>query len=174
MTQTSYLDRYASAFAGMLADLRDHEAVAKQNGEASLSIPFGVGVMIDAAASGDVLLPRQASFTSQGWVGVSIHKHNEEGEIIAGDMLSILRRGVIWVVTETAVTAANLYLPSQVKMRVLASGGNTQLGAFRGPTADADADSTATVVGARWLSAASAGGLAMLEIPDAVTLTLDS
>lgn len=70
---------------------------------------------------------------------------------------SFLRRGVIWVTVENAVSRGQ-----QAHLRHTSDGGsNTSLGTWRG---DWDAGRAACVPNARFITAASAAGLAQLEV----------
>jgi hypothetical protein len=169
VSQTSYSTTAPYAFAGMLADTRDHEFVTRRNAESSLAIGFGLGVVQVAGTDIDqgCLLPRQASFSGQDWIGVVVHEHNESGDIALDDCASVCVRGTVVVPVEETVAYGD-----PVRMRVLASGGNTALGKFR-TTADADVDSTAVLTGCKFLGMRGSG-LAVLQISDHVTMALDA
>lgn len=175
VAQSTYRDRRPVGFPGMLYDAdNNYTKISRQNGEASAVIPFGILVMQDATDPEAALLPLQASLSAQAILGVSIHKHLPEGAVPINEMFSILRKGTIYVLTETIVTAAVLFLPNQVGVRTLASGGNTQLGGFRGITADSDVDSVATLGGAVFKTTAAAGEIVAIELSDNLTLTARS
>jgi hypothetical protein len=74
----------------------------------------------------------------------------------AGKTMSVLRRGNIYVQVEDAVVAGG-----KVFARFAASGGNTQLGAFR---SDADGGTAKEVAGFRYKDSAAAGEIAILEV----------
>lgn len=84
---------------------------------------------------------------------------------VQGDAIPVLKRGRVWVKVEDAVTPA-----SGVRVRIIASGGEIA-GSFRGA-----ADSTDTIViqAARWLTAADAGGLALLDLISPIPQTNDA
>jgi hypothetical protein len=74
----------------------------------------------------------------------------------AGQAVSILRRGRIWVYVEEAVTPA-----STPYMRYASGAGGSKVGRFR---ASADTATAAAFPGSRFVTSAGAGALALLEI----------
>lgn len=103
--------------------------------------------------------------------GISIYIQNQQNLLgiggngsagpspyVPGMPVSTLRRGRIWVTTETTVTS-----DSPVYWRVIPTMSNPQVGGFRG-----DSDSSNAVLisssSAAWLLGASAGGLAVLDV----------
>lgn len=169
----------AIGVAGQIADLRDYEGITRRNVEASLAIPFGVALIQMPTIPGGVVLPRDVTTGSipaigaAAFAGVSVRSNTETGTYVVNDVFSVMRRGVMYVVSETAVTNAMMLQNGVVRVRLLASGGNTQLGAFRS-TADTDVDSVALLNNARFLSTCAAGGIVMVEIPASVTFTIGS
>jgi hypothetical protein len=122
---------------------------------------FGLGLVADdmAPVSGQrCRLPRQATDISAKFLGIS---HGDTGLPYsgngwpAGSMVSILRRGHIWVVTETAIAEQ-----AQLFCRYAAGAGGSVLGAFRN---DADTSTAGAVVGLKALEACSGAGLVPAE-----------
>lgn len=103
-------------------------------------------------------LPTAAGdITTTGLVlGVSVYDSMRmSAGYAAGDLVTILHKGVIWVLVEDAVTEGGA-----VYVRHTANGGATTIGGFRGTT-----DTGASLLaGATFRSSASAAGLAILEI----------
>jgi hypothetical protein len=100
------------------------------------------------------------------FIGILVHSHAvEQSQVTAGaaglpvnKTGGVLRRGRIWVVTETAITDITV----GVFYRHTTSGALPEaLGRFR---VDADTADATQVTAARWLGTASAGGLVQLEI----------
>lgn len=127
-------------------------------------VPFGLGVCADdqAAVSGDrCRLPRQSTDITTRFLGVAKRdaglEPNDSGVIgwPNGSRMSIVRRGAVWVVTETALSEL-----AQVYCRYSASG-SEQLGAFRN---DADTSDAALVPGMRCIKAVTGAGIALCEV----------
>lgn len=163
--QTSYAEMPV-AFAGMKADASDDQVDSYAQGEASAEIPFGVMVCQGTAGgtSGTpdkAILPVDANSVP---VGVVVHSHDYDSRTELGTtglkpktMLSVMRRGRIWVQVEDAVT-----VNAPAFYRYTSDGGsNTQVGKFR---SDADSAKALKVRGAIYKTAASAGGFAILEL----------
>jgi hypothetical protein len=96
-------------------------------------------------------------------LGVVLHSHDYAPTLQLGttgikpkNMMSVLNRGRVWVQVEDAVAVGG-----RCFVRHTASGGNTQLGKFR---SNADTATAIEWKGARYLTAASGGGLAMVEV----------
>lgn len=158
MSQSTYAQTMTAGFPGMKADLVDDYVRSYVNAEATAEIPFGVAV-VQGAADGSAILAVGAGVT---WVGVVLHSHNYDPTYDLGTTglkpkktMNVLSRGTVWVQVENAVT-----VNSRAFMRHTAGAGGTQKGAFRG---DADTATAIEARGCRFLTAASAGGVAMLE-----------
>jgi hypothetical protein len=145
---------------GNLEGMRSARVSSARNAEASAEIPFGVMVCRDAANPDTALLLHTSSAAmtaSQLLEGVSTHSHSyaepdelgddDDGGVVAGNMLGILKEGPIWVLPEESVTPS-----SDVRVRAVVAGVEVA-GAFR-----ATADSTDCVdctAFCRWLTAGS-------------------
>lgn len=129
-------------------------------------IPFGRGVVRSASGDDLAVLPSATGFVFEG---ISVNrakgriKDNSVSPPITGDAeykedesFPVLRKGRIWVIPEDAVTPA-----SDVYLRHTANGVTFVPGRWR---TDADTAKGDQITGARWLTTASAGQLAVLEI----------
>jgi len=104
--QTSYGLYSDAAIAGMIADLR---MATIESHVADVAITFGQ-VVVDGAVTGkSVKVP---TATGQAVRGIATHKHTEQaypfttpsGTYAINDMVSVLRRGLIWCVAAAACT----------------------------------------------------------------------
>lgn len=99
--------------------------------------------------------------TTDTLLGLAVHEHvmpTDAGvaRYETNSAVNVMRQGTLWVTVETSVAPGDTpYL------RFAPRASNTQLGAFR---ADSDSGTAIAVTGARFLTAASAGKLAQLEI----------
>ena len=157
--QTTYPTKPAVSFNGMLADLVDHDMTSKVNLDPGGAIPFGVAVK-NGADDTTAVLPTAGN---DKICGIAVHSHAYDNAALAnslgvpaGDMINNLKRGRVWVNVEEAV-AVN----GAVRVRTSANGGNTQLGAFR---TTADAGHSGLLPNARFKSATTGAGLAIVEI----------
>lgn len=73
-----------------------------------------------------------------------------------GDSVEIVSRGRVWVTVEEAVSPSD-----DVYVRHTANGDNTQRGAFR---TSSDSSNAALLAGARYLTTASANGVALVDL----------
>ena len=156
--QTSYSINQGISQAGMLADLGNNDVVSKYDTLDSLGVAFGLG-LAQGAADDQVHLP---SASTDKFVGISVlvqHKEQQLGTGLVnykqGDMISVLRKGRVWVQVDSAVVAG-----APVFCR-FAAGSGSVLGSFR---ADADTGSASQVMGSVFTSSAVAGGLAIVDI----------
>lgn len=140
---------------------------ASMNRSADVVMQGGLLVVIGAhddscklpTASGDitsVLKPlgvtrsnvaRDPNFPSGGTAGYTYQ---------IGDTVEIVKRGQVWVTVEEAVSPAD-----DVYVRHTANGDNTQRGAFR---TSSDSSNAALLAGARFLTTAAAGSVALLDL----------
>lgn len=136
------------------------------------SVPFGVFVTQDVNITGQgadniARLPFAAAdiTTERLGLGVSVHDQATENALASAGQtevgyktqssMSILRKGLIWVEVEDAVVPGGAVYVRHV------AGAGEQLGAFR---SDADGSDADILPNARYKTAASAGGLAQLDI----------
>ena len=148
-----------TAFEGMLADSGKHDIVSAVNAEASAEIGFGTWVK-EGTSDGEALLP---AAEGDDLLGIVVHTHAADTPADLGTlgikpkgMLSVLRKGRIYVTVEEAVVPGN-----RVWVRAVAGGGE-KLGATR-VTDDSTDTIDATNVG-RIMTTAGIGGLAVVEI----------
>jgi hypothetical protein len=167
--QTSYGTTLTKAIEGALADSGAHDVIVKYNGEASAAIAFGRAVKFGATDNA-ALLP--AAETDK-ICGIVLHTDQystgEGGELKQdgtewtnglrpGAVMSVLRKGRIWVKPRTAVTPGD-----RLWVRAVSAESGVE---FLGGLEDAD-DSTDTIdctAQGVWLDTAAAGVLARLEV----------
>jgi hypothetical protein len=160
MPQTSVPSTLTKAFAGMKGESRkDGYDRSAYNSEASAEVPFGVMVAVGAADDAALLLVDANS----KFAGVVVHSHAYDRRVDFGDTgllpkttLSVMRKGSIWVTVEEAVSVGDVAF-----VRHTAGAGGTQKGAFRKSADTATAVTTGTC---KFLTSASASGLALLDV----------
>lgn len=143
---------------GTLHGMGPHRTHSYVSEEASAEIPFGVMVAQGSADDG----AKKVDGTDKP-VGIVVRHHGFAQEssdlgttgIKPKTMMTVLTHGQIYVRTEDAVDPTD-----PVRVRTTAAGEEV-LGAFR--TA-ADDNDCALLTGARWMSSAGAGEIAILEI----------
>lgn len=161
--QTAVRTTMRAGIPGQLADEWTERNGARDtftSEEASAAIPFGVFLKKGTGDTQAKLL----SATSDILVGVVVWEadfarpyHQTDAGLLPGVTFTCLTKGKIWVVPETNVTAYT----SEVHVRAVATG-NEVKGAIR---ATADSTDTIDITGfARWITSASAGEPAILEI----------
>jgi hypothetical protein len=157
MSQTSYSDTQAIAFAGQLQGIAGQQVDTGVSEEASAEIPYGVGVARGTAADG-VLLPTNVNAKMRG---VVIHSHNQEPSIALGTVglkprscFGVLRRGRVALLVEEAVVAGD--------RGFVRFAGTGQKGAWRkSAVTNETIDLTAQV---EFVTAAGANGLAFADV----------
>lgn len=176
--QSSYVDQYAAAYAGMIADggqVRDIKTL--MSAEASAQIPFGVAVAFKPSPTYDTDATMPANSTDLV-AGILVHSHDYARQFVVtqpdgttatvGDLgttgvapgahLGVMRKGRIWVVVEDGCAVGDrLYVRYSSH-----TGVGTQLGAIRA-TADSGYTIDLTKVG-QFVTSCAAAGLAMLEV----------
>jgi hypothetical protein len=157
--QTSYAQNMLPAFPGMKADLAPGYARSMAQGEASAEVPFGVAVA-QGSADDTCILP---SGSGAKIVGVALHSATYQPLYQLGTVglkpkttVNVMEKGTVWVTVEE-----NVAKEDPVFIRHTAGAGGTQLGAFR---KSADTASAIQQKGCRYLTSASAGGVAMVEV----------
>lgn len=149
MSQTTYNANFAKAFEGLLADVNNMDTLSKV-GEGAIG--FGLGVVqgtLDEQAKAPTVITQKV-------LGVSIHKHIENGDTLDKRAFGVLRKGRIWVKVEEDVVAGD-----DVFMRAVITGVEVA-GAFR-----ASADSTDCIdlsTKCEFRTSALAGELAVLDV----------
>lgn len=154
--QTQVNEYMEKGLAGELADIGPTDIVTRANAD-SAAIAFGVFVT-KGANEGEAVLPTATGqVTGPEGLGVVLRSHTQpqdEGYAVS-DPMPVIKKGRVWVPVEDAVTAESAAF---VRFAV-----NTteQLGAFR---SDADTDKAVALPGAKFVSDAAAGALALLDL----------
>lgn len=160
---TSILQTAVVAIEGMLADSGSKEFLSRT--VVNATIAQGRACVFHAGdADAGVRIPSATGEVSgPNLMGVSFFEDSAQNNPYAvGDQLAVLRRGRLWVIVEEAVTPA-----STVFIRHAAGTGGTAASPIGGFRASADANTSATAVSTasmRYLTSASAGGLAILAV----------
>lgn len=148
------------ALAGMLADGAGspHDIVSRAN--IADEIVFGVAVADIAGDEDTIELPDSSGAKICGIAMRSLTV--EEGAASVDNAYpvnskcAIVKKGRVWVIVEKAVS-----VDDAVYVRYTASGGNTQLGAFRD---DDDTSKALQITNARFVTSTSGSGIAIVEI----------
>jgi len=153
MSQLDYND-LSAAVKGALADIALSDKVGRF---AAADINFGVG-LAQTAVAGQAEIPTATGFTFEG-IAVQTNKPTPNSTGIAlyeaGEEITVLRKGRIWVYVEEAVAVNDdVYLRHTDNVALLA-------GDFR---TDADTAKADQITNARFITATTAAGLAMVEI----------
>lgn len=160
MSQLSYSQTMTVAVAGMVADGAGapHDIVTRAN--IIDEILFGVAVAEVAGDEGTIELPDSSGAIIAGIALRSLTVEEGAASIDnaypANSACAVMRKGRAWVKVEKAVT-----VDDDVYVRYTASGGNTQLGAFRD---DADTSKALQITNARFITSTSGAGIAIVEI----------
>lgn len=156
--QTSYPQDHAAAFEGSLADNGLHDIRSALNGEASNGMPFGIAVAIGTTERTCKL----GAASTAKWMGVVVRDASYSGAqydangIKPGAPVNVLSKGRINVQVEEDVAIGD-----RAFIRYADGTGGTQKGAFR---KSANSTTAVEAKGMRYLSAALAGGIAVLEV----------
>lgn len=160
MSQTSYSLAQAIAMPGLLGDSGFHDVLS---GIASTAMGFGLGVLKGTADS-DLALPGVSGDVAK-IRGVTVHQHKEQdlssvAQYKQKDAVSVLHKGRIWVMVEEAV------VPGDAVYVRYAAGGNGvgSFGKTAGSTERAQLSDGSQGSKAKYLTSASANGLALLEV----------
>ncbi len=159
MSQTSYSLRLTEALAGMLAAPIENCTIESYSNAADL--PAGVFVTRDAADTAAKVPVDSAGVTATG-LGFTMRNLAQEPvsdgstvELPALKGVSVVTRGKIWVLTETAMTFGQ-----DVFVRFTVEAPDLQLGSVRN---DADTDKAVAAPGWKCRTTLSAAGLAIIE-----------
>lgn len=160
---TSYSEQ-AGGIAGLIADNTDGMVIeSAYQAEASDEIAFGRMVQYTTGLVDPAKPPKALNLSGAPTLlgGVVVFGHEYERRTQLGDtgvkpknLLSIMRRGRIWVPVEEGVDVTD-----DVYVRHTASGGNTP-GSFRN---DADTANAVRLYGAHFLKKTTGAGLTILE-----------
>jgi len=152
-----------TSFAVAIAGLPRGDVLSTNDRYAEVAIQAGV-LVCQGTADGQCKLPTSDAEVAKG-LGIAPCRINDSrfpaGGVAGvtyqiGDTVGAISRGKVWVPVEDAVTAG-----SPAYARHTANGGNTQRGAFR---SDTDSGNAAAVTGCRYLTSASGGGLALVDL----------
>ncbi len=150
-TQSTYSETTADAIAGNVADTSTHDA-RTYICETSAGIAFGVAVQQGADAN-----KAKVGIATGKFIGITIkdptRAPDDSDKYDDGANMAVLYRGTIWVKAESAVT---------VGADVTAK---TTTGALSSAAA---ATGQIAISGARWMTAASAGKLAQVQLSGAL------
>ena len=183
--QGSYPLVLTNGHEGLIADLQAYVSRSYTN-ESSAVIPYGHAVIVDSSATSGLGAKLPAGATALDVLGIAVDSNvfenaagtysqtpsnkTADGRVgyPAKQMVNVLSKGVIFVFTTDAVA-----LGDSVRLYHTDSASASSNKGYKGRFAkDAEAGKTfAVTAGARWLSAASAGSIALLEI-DIPTLTV--
>lgn len=151
--QTTYSRTPAAAMAGLLYDLRDN-VIESYATEGADGIGFGLAVIAGTDVDKQVKLPAAAGGVFRG---VSVHEYAQEQqadgtvEYADKDTMNVLRRGAIWVQTNTSVdTDDDAFFVNS--------------GADAGKFSDVDDATTDAVPTGKFRTSTTGSGLAVLEI----------
>lgn len=152
VVQNSYSETIRPAVAGMVANLTNVDADTRIV-ETAAGIGFGLAVGQGAAAKGAAL----GAAAAAGFVGISIRDvvlDPADGDTYRqGASIAVLTEGDIWVVTGGTVAA----------------GDNVVFEAGTGVLSSLPGDATHfAVAGARWMTGAAGGGLAVVRLGGAL------
>ena len=183
--QGAYPLSLTNGHEGLIADLQAYVSRSYTN-ESGAVIPYGHAVIVDSAATSGLGAKLPAGAAATDILGIAVDSNvfengastytatpsnkTADGRIGYPDkqMVNVLSKGVIFVYTTDAVA-----LGDAVRIYHTDSASASSNGGYKGRFAkDAEAGKSFLVTaGARWLSAASAGSIALLEI-DIPTLTV--
>jgi hypothetical protein len=159
--QTTYNASLTPAFAGMLADSEDVSVLSMFNDEASASVAFGRAVMFGSVSNkASAKLPTSESVDI---AGIVMHSHAyaksdlDAVGLLPDATMNVLRKGKIWVTVEDAVQPGD-----RLWVRAVAGGDPEFLGGLL--PADDGTDTVDCTNFGQFLTAAAAGGLAILEV----------
>ncbi len=163
--QTSYSVAPVIGIAGQLADLANKYARSAVN-EKATALPFGILVKVGSDPDGVLEVTSPADEIA----GVLLHTHALDNQMLgtdlglpADDMGPVLRRGVVYVTVEEAVTRES---PVYVRIATgIEDTARTQKGAFR---CTDDTNTAFLLKGARFLDDAAEDGIVPLEFDAAL------
>lgn len=161
--QTSYGQKPAVGFPGMVADSGDRHVKSRVN--PSVVIPYGLGVT-KGTDDDHVKLPT-TSAEALKCQGVAIADFATEQIANGSDpafpvksAVPVLSKGRVWVKVEIAVVAGD-----QATVRFAdGNSSRTQKGAFGNTVDQVASANTAELINARYETSAAAGGLAILDL----------
>lgn len=163
MPQTSVTALMLPAYEGQLADSGPHDIITRYQGEASAGIGFGLCV-VEGAADAEAVLPVDANSRAVGIVlrdagyATPSEYNDASNGIQPNAMVSILRKGRVWVRVEAAVAKGDPFFVRHV------AGGGERKGAIR---KDADSSDCLDLTGSgRFVSASQSVNGQLMAILD--------
>ena len=158
--QTSISQAPVNGYAGMAADDGPKDVLSAYNREGS-ALPFGLA-LIKGTGPNDVKKPTGATVAGD-LLGIAEFTHayknydlsNADG-IPVGGMVNLARKGRYLVKVEEAVLVGDTAF-----VRIASGAGGTVLGSFR---RSADTSTAISWTGVKYLTAASANGLAVIDL----------
>lgn len=170
--QSSFSDGPAIGYAGTLDSNLAHDVITMKNAEASASIAFGRAVKFKDTVTSDkdAVLPAAETDKILGivlrsdtygvaWTDLDGNTYGQLDStgVKPGAFLNVLRRGRVLVVCEDAVEAGD-----KLWVRAVAGAAPEYLGGLN--NADDSTDMIDCTANGTWLTSASAGGLAWLDV----------
>lgn len=170
--QSTFSDDRPIGYAGTLDSNMAHDLITMKNAEASTSIAFGRAVKFKDTVSSDkdAVLPAaetdkvlgiviRSETYAPSWTDMdgTVHGQLDSTGVRPGGWLNVLRRGRVLVVCEDAVEAGD-----KLWVRAVAGGDPEFLGGLN--NADDSTDMIDCTANGTWLTSASAGGLAWLDV----------
>lgn len=147
--QTTYNDRHAPAYAGMLASAEWLKNIVSRTA-VNAAIPFGAPVLIGGVEDTVTTVGDADSIDTSVFLGISVRDQSVDpsspNEYREGDNVAVLTHGVIWVVAAAAVDQGDAVYYTPTGTLTNASGGNT------------------AITGATWDSSAGSGDLARVRL----------
>ncbi len=170
--QTTYSENRAIGYVGMLDSNLSHDIITMMNAEASASIPFGYAVKFKDTVTTDKDAVLPAAETDKV-LGIVLHAHTyspaytdidgvthgnlDSTGVKPGAFLNVLRRGRVLVTAEDAVEAGD-----KLWVRCTTGGAGEIIGGLT--NADEGTETIDCTAVGTWMSSASAGGLAWLDV----------
>ena len=170
--QTTFNTAQAIGYAGMLDSSLTHDIITMKNAEASASIAFGRGVVFKGTVTTDkdAVLPSSENDVPVGIVCFAqtyaktwtdpdgnVQGNLDSTGVKPGAFLNVLRKGRILVVCEDGCKPGD-----KLWIRAVAAGDPEFLGGLN--NADDSTDMIDCTAKGTWLTTASAGGLAWLDV----------
>ena len=156
--QSTYTEDLTIGYAGMLAAADRNEVLSMVQNEASNEIAFGLAVQFDASGNDQDAAELNAITDNVAGILLHSHRHAKDSGLGAtgvkpGEVINVLTKGRVLVVCEDGCVPGD-----RLHIRALAGTAGALLSAQDGVnTIDATAQG-------RWLTTATAGNLAWLEV----------
>lgn len=159
--QTQVTQGIAKAYEGQVENWAQADIITRA---AEAALDAGLGCKQGADDKGCLGVSGAGDVTGKPFLGITIYDPSKYVNWPSGvtkmypigQLVSIMRKGRIWVFVEEAVTPA-----STPYCRIIANGGNNVLGRFR---ASVDGGNAEAVPASRFWTSAGAGGFALLEL----------